>query len=188
MIEKAVRRALKTPGWMSEEQLFFLGNQALGKDLVVEVGVWRGRVTTVLSSVAKRVLAVDTWRGVKGVPRDGTGKIVETIGSDALFTEYCLRFTDEIQDGRVTPIRISSVNAREIMSVYMRGQKADMIFIDADHLGLAADLEVFAPMVKEGGILCGDDYHERWPEVIRDVKENVPGFQHGPGAIWWKAV
>jgi len=188
MVEQAVRRALKTPGWMTEDELRWLGNRAEGRGLVVEVGVWRGRTTTVLSAVAERVLVVDTWRGVEGVPRDGTGKVVASIGSDELFTEYCLRFSEKIYDRTVTPIRISSKNARDIMGVYMNGQKADMIFIDADHLTLAGDLAVFAPMVREGGLLCGHDYHDRWPEVVKDVKENVPGFKLGPPSIWWREV
>ncbi len=187
MLDEAVlNRALRVQGWMRREGLLWLAEKAEGKDLVVEVGVWRGRTTTVLSSVAERVLAVDTWAGAPNI--DATDKIVQRIGADELFSEYCFRLQTEIRLGSLVPIRIDSSKAGEIMSVYMCGQEADMIFIDGDHDRLAADLAVFAPLVKRGGLLCGHDYSGRFPAVMRDVEENVPGFQLGPAAIWWKEV
>jgi len=187
MLDAAVlNSALHVQGWMGKDGLEWLAERAAGKSLVVEVGVWRGRTTTVLSAVAKRVLAVDTWGGAPGI--EATSVIVDRIGADGLFSEYCLRFAEKIRDGVVTPIRIDSSKAAQIMDVYMRGEKADMLFIDGDHDRLYADLEVFSPMVKDGGLLCGHDYSRKFPAVMRDVEKHVPGFRNGPNAIWWKVV
>jgi hypothetical protein len=49
----------------------------------------------------------------------------------------------------------------------------DLIFIDGNHTyeNCKADILNYQGKVKDGGILCGHDYHPRFPGVIKAVKE-----------------
>jgi FkbM family methyltransferase len=52
----------------------------------------------------------------------------------------------------------------------------DMLIIDGDHTveGVARDFELYADLVKEGGLLIFDDYDtEDWPDIKPYVDENV---------------
>ena len=188
-IDYALRQALKTPGTITEETMFWLVEKAKGMSLVVEVGAWRGRTTMVLASLVKMILAVDTWEpNPKKLRRDSLSDAMRKVGGDELFTEYCLRFSKEIREGRVVPLRSNSKRAAGMLFGHMFWKKADMVFIDAERTELAVDIRAFGPLVREGGIICGLGYCERWPEVMRDVEGHAPGFQRGPSSIWWKEV
>lgn len=186
ILQEVTQQALRAPGWMKYEELLWLGGHARGRAVVIEVGAWRGRTTVMFAALAEKVFVVDTWAGVCGDRRDATGTIVEKMGADMVFADFCMRVFWAIGEGRVTPIRINSINAADVLDVFLAGRTADMIFIDADHRQLAKDLEVLMPLLSPGGLLCGHDYHVRWPEVKRDVQMIVPTHRQGPGAIWYQ--
>jgi predicted O-methyltransferase YrrM len=64
----------------------------------------------------------------------------------------------------------------------------DIIYIDASHEyePVKEDILSWLPKVKMGGIICGDDYVDGWPGVIKAVDEvlgdkiNIVGYQQ-----WW---
>jgi hypothetical protein len=69
-----------------------------------------------------------------------------------------------------TLIRLPSVEAAK----KVEDNFFDMVFIDASHFyeDVKQDIISWLPKVKPGGILSGDDYHEKdFPEVIRAVNE-----------------
>ncbi len=49
----------------------------------------------------------------------------------------------------------------------------DIVYIDASHEYeyVKSDIIAWYPKVKNGGIICGDDYHPGWPGVIEAVNE-----------------
>lgn len=67
----------------------------------------------------------------------------------------------------------------------------DIVYIDASHEYefVIEDIKHWLPKVKKGGILCGDDYINGWPGVIKAVDEvfgndvNVLGKQQ-----WWVKI
>jgi hypothetical protein len=63
---------------------------------------------------------------------------------------------------------------------------ADFVFIDAGHSYHAAkaDIEAWAPKVREGGWLGGHDYHPKFPGVMRAVNEAFGEVDEMPGFIW----
>jgi hypothetical protein len=64
----------------------------------------------------------------------------------------------------------------------------DIVYIDASHEYdyVKEDILTWLPKVKNGGIICGDDYVDGWPGVIQAVDEifnkeiNIVGHQQ-----WW---
>ncbi len=49
----------------------------------------------------------------------------------------------------------------------------DFVFVDAGHsyTAVRSDILHWTPKVRKGGCICGHDYHEKFPGVIRAVKE-----------------
>jgi predicted O-methyltransferase YrrM len=75
------------------------------------------------------------------------------------------------------------VHKHRMTSMYFRKQvdankKYDVIYIDAmhDYTNVKADIEAWAPHVRDGGYLCGHDYNRvLWPGVIQAVHEQFGG-------------
>lgn len=181
-----IRNAQKIYGWMSDVELAFLGTRAQTHKLIVEIGSFHGRSTRALAdNTAGMIYAVDTWQGSpehQGMP--------ETARAEDAFRE---NLRDHIATGRVVPIKTNSLSAACILA--SKGIRPDMIFIDAahDYESVRADIAVWAPLLADGGLLCGHDFGdqaamettEEWG-VTRAVTEACPDFQRGPGSIWIK--
>ncbi len=72
-------------------------------------------------------------------------------------------------DNRVSTIKKWSDDAVDLVP----NNHFDLIFIDGNHgyKNLLNDISNYKPKVKAGGILCGHDYHPRFPGVIKAVKQ-----------------
>lgn len=67
---------------------------------------------------------------------------------------------------------------------------ADFVYIDGSHRYdiVKQDIRAWYSVVKQGGILCGHDYHRKEPGVDQAVDEYIKeaNFQlHNGGADWW---
>lgn len=60
----------------------------------------------------------------------------------------------------------------------------DVVFLDAahDHKGVAADIAAWLPKVRDGGILCGHDYHRF--TGVRSAVAALPEVQLHRGDVW----
>jgi len=49
----------------------------------------------------------------------------------------------------------------------------DIVYIDASHdyESVKNDITAWLPKIKKGGIICGDDYINGWPEVVKAVND-----------------
>ena len=72
--------------------------------------------------------------------------------------------------GRCELVKASS---EEFASRFPR-HSLDLVYIDADHLKVARDIEVWFPALKADGFLLGHDWN--WPEVQRDVNSFASEF------------
>lgn len=83
------------------------------------------------------------------------------------------RAVRERHDGRAYLIGAASVEAAWSFA----DGAFDFVFIDADHayLMVKADIDAWMPKVHAGGILCGHDYGEKWPGVVRAVNDAFLG-------------
>lgn len=89
---------------------------------------------------------------------------------------------------RALLIRAPSVEAAELFA----DKSQDFVFIDGDHSyeGVCADIEAWAPKVRDGGWLCGHDYrntHIPFPGVERAVDEWAcgRGVETGDNFTWF---
>jgi predicted O-methyltransferase YrrM len=187
-IDKAIADGFAIHGWMSKEHLRWLAEHAVQCDVVIEVGVWKGRSTKVLALARKVVYAVDHWMG----PKDDVPALyeVKTRGPDALYGDFIKNLSPEIESRKVAVIRAESGEAAKIVAQTLSVARtmADMVFIDGDHSyeAVKRDIAIWSSLVRQSGIIAGHDYDLENPAgVVKAVKEMLP--QHNNYGIIWYA-
>ncbi len=168
-----VVRALAVDGWMSQTELEWLYGRAALMNEVAEVGAFKGRTTTALAEACRgMVYAIDHWEG-----DDDGNKVLRGIydkeNVEAVFDENMKPYAN------VVKIRKPSVEATKVV----KGE-VDMVFIDGEHTyeSVKADIEAWLPITRR--LLCGHDYSNEWPGVVRAVTEAF-GSVNVVGSIWW---
>lgn len=82
----------------------------------------------------------------------------------SLFNTFLNNIKVKGLDDIVSPFRLSSTAAAQVL--HCMKISADVVFIDADHdyAPVLRDIELFYPLVNKGGILIGHDYDPiNWP-------------------------
>jgi hypothetical protein len=191
-----IERALKIKdGWMSRQELQWLAASASVNARIAEVGSWTGRSTRALvDNTPGTVLAVDTWLGSPGDLDD----IVALRGAWWAFGKFHHNLMDAFEGNRLSVMRMDSLKAAaELRDRY---ESFNMVFIDANHTyeSVKADILAWTPLLRRsvsgrGGLLCGHDFTEQWPGVMRAVSELIPNYRlmDNPSTdrtIWWKPV
>lgn len=160
-------------GWLKPAEHKWLSEQAAHCKRVLEVGSYHGRSTTALLN-AGHVWCVDLW---------GTEAVGETD-----YQEFMKNMAPWMH--RIDVLRGDS---HEMLDGLIRDEVGpfDLAFIDGCHKYkfVRGDIARCLKLVREGGILCGHDYNEQWPDVVRAVNELVPGFKRVKGTgLWWKVL
>ena len=175
-----IEKALLTEGWMHDDELKWLAEQASAKNLIVEIGSFKGRSTRALGDNALgKVIAIDHWNG-----EDYVGLNEEQ--RQLLYKEFCTNLSDLIESKKVTPYRMNSGDVNNVPE--LEQLKPDMVFIDGDHMyeNIKRDIEIWLPKVVNGGLICGHD--AAYYPVIRSVRELIPDHELVKGTTIWMAV
>jgi len=164
--------ALLTQKFKREEALtnrsgvLWLFHQAeqIGPDgLVIEVGTWCGYTAAALALGGPKTICVDTFMMSDSFVRnDKMGKVMRKDGREGTLDRHALNLIELGLGERVATIQALSVDAARAM-----GRKiADLIYLDADHEyeAVIADFLAWEPVLKPGGIMCGDNYNS-----VKDV-------------------
>jgi hypothetical protein len=142
---------------------------------IVEIGVRRGRLSVLLHKIPtlEHLWLVDVWLPEKAVVRDPLKN-----------ANYVKRWAKSKPD-KVTVLHMRSQRA----ATSFADGSIDFIYIDGDHSvkGVKSDIGSYLPKVRDGGILCGDDYD--LPTVREAVDELIPDvLVHANERLWWKVV
>lgn len=120
--------------------------------VVVELGSWMGASAIPMARSVRRwggtVTLVDTWSGT-----------LDAAEGPPMMILSCAR---KLVDAGVAPwCRL--VPARTLEAAHAWPTPIDFLYIDADHseAGCGADLRAWAPLVRPGGVIAGDDYNHR---------------------------
>ena len=165
-------KALSIFGWMPDSELGWLAHRAAVHNNIVEIGSFMGRSTRALAeNTLGTVTAVDTWAGSD---EEQHRKLLEGHGPNWLYDEFRANMAGLTN---VAMVRQSSLTAAA--NLYAGSAQFDMIFIDASHdyENVCADIRAWAPLLKEGGLLCGHDFHNGAPGVMRAVDELLQGYK-----------
>jgi len=182
-------------GWMTESELKII--ESLAKEvppngIIVEVGSMFGRsaICWASSAPSSTVYCIDFF--------------YENFKSThAMDVDHCIlnRFP---LSGKEYNIKSEFIkNIKHLSNICMIQGKSpeefpvidkeiDLFFLDAAHSNPSDwdNLCYFAPLVREGGIICGHDYHPECPDIIENVNRiskqlNVPVVRFSDSSLWY---
>ena len=136
-------------GWYSHHAIMKKLIQENDVKNMIDVGSWMGRSTRHFASLIPdegRVFAVDHWLG--------SGRVLERD----VYQQFLSNAIHEQLTHKIVPVRMKSRKAAE--KFRQLDIPIDLIYIDAaqDYKSVYQDLTSWYPLVKEHGILCGDDW------------------------------
>lgn len=156
-------------GWMSDEELQYLYNQATQMRNIVEIGCWLGRSSHALLSGCKgSVICIDHFIGS---PEDETKEIA---GRRDILSETKKNI------GNFKNLTLLKMDSRDAI-IYFPDYSIDMIFIDGGHDedSIRKDSEIWFPKCRK--LFCGHDIH--FPGVNKVISEKFR-FTNPAGNIW----
>ncbi len=149
--------ALKIDGWMSEDELAFLGSQAANAKNALQIGCYKGRSSFVIGKNIKgSLLDIDSFVGDFG----------NTLSTADLASTYIKNIHELL--GKKIELIIG--NSQDILKIL--NKKFDLIFVDGGHSyeNVKMDIQLSIPLLRPGGMLCGHDYSHSM-EIKRAVDE-----------------
>lgn len=150
-------------GWMTPEELDWLGAQAASMDSVVEIGSLHGRSAfALLTACPGTVYCIDPWND------EGDHCYPSFLGN-------CGHFPNLVAVRGFSPQAGVDIPA------------VDMVFIDGDHTydAVIADIEAWLPRTRR--LMCGHDYNntDGFPDVKRAVHDVFGGRATGAPLAGW---
>jgi len=155
-------------GWYGHHVIF---KNLISKDthLAVEVGSWLGASARDIAQMLPEeslLFCVDTWLGSE---EHQSGQVCYSFPIDSLFDRFLSNVIHSGLQKKIIPVKLTSIEAAKRFQSL--GIKFDFIYIDAahDYDSIKRDIEAWYPLLEEGGVFCGDDFH--YPPIIRAVGE-----------------
>lgn len=143
--------------------------------VVIDIGVWKGQSTITLANALREseingcVLAVDTFLG--SPEHWGEAYFERRHGMPSLYNI----FLDNVFHAGLTDyvIPVPQTSSTAVAVFRARGIDASLIHVDAAHEyeDVLRDVSNYWSVLRSGGTMVGDDYHETWPGVIRAAGE-----------------
>ena len=166
-------------GWMTHVELDWLFKQARAHQQIVEIGSWFGRSTHALCTACDgHVSAVDHFQG-SPAELAGPHQFAKTGDVFAEFWKNCGDFDN------MEAFKMPSAEA----AAQFGDGSLDMVFVDGDHTkaGVLADLTLWRPKLRPGGLLCGHDrYQDGVPAALTEFFGEAPAAV--AGSIWATSV
>jgi hypothetical protein len=165
-------------GWESEHPLFAQLLQQIAPKVVVEVGTWKGASVIHMAKVAEtlnlatKFICVDTWLGSNDViwlDPELRRSLLLRNGYPSMFRQFIFNVIENGFTDNIYPLPATTTSGYHILKKL--GIVPDLIYIDAGHEEeeVAIDVKLYYDLLREGGVLFGDDYDTGWMGVIRAV-------------------
>ena len=128
---------------------------------IVEIGSYNGDSTAIFARNFEQVYAVDPWKANK---KEGDACSKENIA--AAETNF-----DKMADVHDNVIKVKTTSKQAARR--FRSKTIDVLYIDGRHTenGVTEDIELFTKKVKPGGFICGHDFWNKKPGVMRAVRK-----------------
>lgn len=146
--------------------------KVLGKGCkLVEIGCYAGESTKVFSEHLDLVIAIDPWRAVEG----------EEVTEDTHNYTYKLDIAEKVFD-RVRRNSNNIIKLKGFDDEFLEvipDKSMDAVYIDGNHYEepFKKNLKAWLSKVKDDGYICGHDYYDITPGVVKAVEE-VLGKPH----------
>ena len=172
-IESATRLSLRTPGFLAENEIRFLGILAActpANGAIVEIGSFKGKSTVVLATMAAKygnspVVAIDPHQGLSYLGPDAPQQ-------SATFDEF---LSSVKTAGLEAHVEVRRAYSRDIAKDWNRPIR--LLWIDGDHSykGCKEDFDLFSPYLKEGAVVAFHDTLNAFEGPIRVFVDDVLG-------------
>jgi Methyltransferase domain len=157
----------------------------------IEVGTYLGRSLCSLGEVVERsgktfkLIGIDTCRGSgpEGYRQKDYHGAAVMHGGGTFAGALHKNILDCGYADSISLIITDSVAASQLFA----DASVEWVHLDArhDYASLSADIQTWLPKVKAGGWLSGDDYDElKWPEVVKAVRDVLPGAKEWSTQQW----
>jgi len=132
---------------------------------IIEIGCYRGESTSVFAKHFERVICIDPWE--TGYDHTDRG----SIQNGSYIKNDFIKNMEK--NDNIIIINKYSYNAINDVKNILNGQMVDAIYIDAGHQyhDVSKDLHNYEKFVKKNGYICGDDYKNKYPGLMRAVDE-----------------
>ena len=152
--------------------------------LIVEVGCFRGRSMASISDLIKskrlRSVCIDLW---------DTGRLdFPGHPHPEFFDGMLMDFKKVMNLFGLEPLLVCGTSPQ--VAPWLKEAPA-LVFIDANHAYEWAlkDIDIWWPLLAPGGVLCGHDYWDSEPGVIKAVNERFGGqFHRAADCSIWNVV
>jgi hypothetical protein len=186
---KKINKDLRhTNNWFTYSEFYsFIASKKF--NVLVELGVWKGHSISYLAdkcrSYQPAIYAVDLWNKVYSFSLQGGYSKPETKDAQIPIIYDLYQENLKLTNTRhlITDIKCCSWEA----AAQFEDHSVDFVFIDADHSyeSTLKDIQAWLPKIKDGGILAGHDYVDKWEGVKRAVDENFDKVNLADGNVWW---
>lgn len=149
---------------------------------ILEVGSWAGgsaitwaEALTRHHQANGRVVCVDPWKPYFDLNKRPDAAVYremsEALAKDTIYELFLHNITTAGCAGLILPLR----GASTAMLPALPRNYFDLVFVDGDHsyAAVSADLEAAAALIKDGGLLCGDDLERQ----VFQIDENYARTQ-----------
>jgi predicted O-methyltransferase YrrM len=159
---------------------------------IVEIGCWEGKSTVALANTCfpETLIAVDSWAGNLG---EGANHVtVELLKERDVYRD----FVENVRGLTRGNVQIERRDCFEFIAALREPIKFCHVDASHDYASVKRTLEMVAPIVVDGGIICGDDYvsaglhrTDLGGGVERACREVLPDhFSAGNFWFWRKAA
>lgn len=158
--------------------------QDKGKFMILEVGSWAGGSAITWAEAVKKynpaggeIICVDPWVDYidPQINKDfAYGYMKKAFVKDRIFSLFLHNIR---ASGYADIITVHRGFSGDILPK-QKHEHFDLVYIDGDHSydGALQDLKFAAPLIKDGGIICGDDLELQYPFVDKENLERVKGI------------
>ena len=146
--------------------------------MIIEVGTWKGSSAIEMAKFFLNknptVFCVDTWNGSAfHFQNDFFNKqLKRKNGYPTIYYQFLSNIIHNNLQDNIIPIPLNSLDGSRFIKNHLKIQ-SDICYIDAcqEYDDVIKDLEMYYPLVKDGGIFFGDDYDTGWPGVVNAVND-----------------
>lgn len=137
-----------------------------------EIGVRRGELSELIlfKPCVKSLVLVDPWGGNK------------SASHYRIFKKRMDAWSDKAKR-RVRVLKMTSEEA----TTHIEDKSLDFVYIDADHHyeHVKQDILLWAPKLREGGMLAGHDYSETKTVGVKRAVDEIVGEVSLENTVWW---
>jgi predicted O-methyltransferase YrrM len=168
-------------GWNGNSTWFENIIRQVYPNTIIEVGSWKGQSAITMANALKNlnleaiIHCVDTWLGALEFWDHFSDTHERNLLLKNGYPNIYYQFLSNVIHAGVQDYILPFPNTSLIAARYFknRGIIADLIYIDGSHdyEDVLLDLEAYFPLLRNGGVMFGDDYHNGWTGVINAVND-----------------